>query len=72
VGGKLWRPNCTDRGHVELPDRRRGSLPEIQSAETSIRFLLKITLPYRTQYRLTIRCDGDGAIYASIQSIDDK
>ena len=56
---------------MEPPDRERGKLPEIRSAETSIRFVLTIMLPFRTRYRLVIRCERDGEIYASIPSNND-
>jgi hypothetical protein len=65
-----WRPYCKARD-VEAPDRHRGPLPEIRSADTGIRFILTIALPFNKQYRLAIRCERDGEIYASIRSGDD-
>ena len=56
---------------MEIPDRKPGALPDIRSGETNIRFMMTIILPFRTQYRLAIRCERDGEIYVSISSNDD-
>jgi hypothetical protein len=46
-------------------DSRPGSLPEIRSLGSSVKFLIEVRT-VRDSPRLVLRCDDDGNVWASI------
>ena len=51
-------------------DLKPGTLPEIDAADSSVTFRMKIA-GLRPNDQLTIRCDFDGEIYLSIHQPDE-
>lgn len=57
---------------VNSLDRQRGKLPEIQTDEDTITFVMAIQLRPDSSPLLVVRCHRDGEIYMSICPSEDK
>jgi hypothetical protein len=51
---------------VDAQDLRRGRLPKIVSDDGAITFVLTISAGVNVAWKLVLKCEPDGSIYASI------